>query len=124
MSLNDRLTLLRKRAGFSQRAIAERLSIHYTAISHIEKGDRRPSMDVAERWASTCGGELTALGPEDQELFELLRDLSPADLRLLRGIAEILPRLEVPHRVTLQALIDTWRKSGVSAEVVQVAKRA
>lgn len=44
--LGDRIRALRKSAGLSQEALAERATIHSTYLSSLERGHRNPTLNV------------------------------------------------------------------------------
>jgi transcriptional regulator with XRE-family HTH domain len=45
-AMGKRITRLRERAGFSQTELAERVHVHQTHISQIEKGQKFPSIEL------------------------------------------------------------------------------
>ncbi len=47
--------------GFSQETFARRCGIHRTYMTHIERGMKMPSIDVAQRLASGLGLEVSEL---------------------------------------------------------------
>ena len=58
----------RKRAGLSQRALAERLTTSQSVIARWESGSRSPTMETVTRALRACGLELdVVLLPVDQQ---------------------------------------------------------
>ncbi len=51
----------RIRKGLSQEALAEAAGIHHTYIGLVERGERKRTIDVAERLARALGRKLSAL---------------------------------------------------------------
>lgn len=51
----------RKRRGISQEKLAESAAVHRTYVGLIERGERTPTIDVAERIAKAFGLSLSAL---------------------------------------------------------------
>jgi ribosome-binding protein aMBF1 (putative translation factor) len=51
----------RTRKGLSQEALAEAAGIHHTYVGLLERGERKPTIDVAERVARALGCKLSAL---------------------------------------------------------------
>jgi transcriptional regulator with XRE-family HTH domain len=51
----------RTRKGLSQEAVAEAASIHHTYVGLVERGERTPTVEVAERLARALGKSLSAL---------------------------------------------------------------
>jgi ribosome-binding protein aMBF1 (putative translation factor) len=47
--------------GLSQEALAEAAGIHHTYVGLLERGERKPTIDVAERVARALGKKLSAL---------------------------------------------------------------
>jgi transcriptional regulator with XRE-family HTH domain len=101
---SDMLTFLRKREGYSQQELSEKLSVSRSAISMYESGKREPDYETLEELAdffnvnmSTLLGKTdietikptpkSELSPRKQELFDLIDSLPDekveAILRLL-----------------------------------------
>ena len=57
----------RKAKGLSQEALAERADIHHTHVGLIERGERTPGLDVAQRVARALGFPLSALIAEAEK---------------------------------------------------------
>jgi transcriptional regulator with XRE-family HTH domain len=51
----------RTRKRLSQEALAEAAGIHHTYVGLLERGERRPTIEVAERVARALGKKLSAL---------------------------------------------------------------
>ncbi len=51
----------RVRQGLSQEALAESAMIHHTYVGLLERGRRKPTIDVGERIARALGKKLSAL---------------------------------------------------------------
>ncbi len=73
----------RRKAGLSQRALAERAGITQATIARIEKGEIDPRSDTVVRLLRACGFELEAVplsgvGVDRTAMRELLK-LSPAE---------------------------------------------
>jgi transcriptional regulator with XRE-family HTH domain len=83
LSIAERLKQLRLGARLTQAQLAGLLSgSSAKRITNIERGARRPSLDLVEQWAAACGRRLTlSFEPlierdeEDPELMATLRDL-------------------------------------------------
>ena len=71
MKFNEKLRLLRKDAGMTQRQVADVIGVTYRTYQNYEAGASSPSGDVASRLAAALGVSTdTLLGT---------RDLSPAE---------------------------------------------
>lgn len=78
----DFVVYARRKAGLSQRALAERAGITQATIARIEKGEIDPRSDTVVRLLRACGFELEAMpvsgiGVDRTAIRELLK-LSPA----------------------------------------------
>src|SRR5450759_200819 len=81
----------RRKAGFSQRALAERAGVTQATIARIEKGEIDPRSNTVLRLLRACGFDLEAVplsgvGVDRSAIRELLR-LSPAE-RVLLAVRE------------------------------------
>jgi transcriptional regulator with XRE-family HTH domain len=57
----------RKAYGLSQGTLAEKAAIHHTHVGLIERGERNPSLDVANRVAKALGLTLSAMIAEAEK---------------------------------------------------------
>ncbi len=78
----DSVVYARRKAGLSQRALAERAGITQATIARIEKGEIDPRSDTVVRLLRACGFELevmplSGVGVDRTAIRELLK-LSPA----------------------------------------------
>jgi transcriptional regulator with XRE-family HTH domain len=51
----------RLQRGMTQEALAEAAGIHHTYVGLLERGQRSPTIDVAERLAAALGKKLSAM---------------------------------------------------------------
>ena len=58
-----RLAAARTRAGLSVAALADRAGLHRDTLHKLERGDRQPSLAVAQALARALGVELQTLSP-------------------------------------------------------------
>ena len=58
----------RKQAALSQETLAEKADVHPTYIGLLERGQRTPGIDVAERVAKALGMKLSALVAEAERI--------------------------------------------------------
>jgi len=88
----------RRRAGLSQRALAERVRVPQATVGRIESGAVVPRVDTLDRLLAGCGRTLASVpapgsGVDRTQIRELLA-LSPGDrLRLAAREARNLERL-------------------------------
>ena len=79
--MNDRIKLIRKNKGLSQKEFGKRLSVTKASISRIESGINNPSdqtiklicseFNVNEDWLRTgAGGEENMFIPDDMQYFQ------------------------------------------------------
>jgi putative transcriptional regulator len=78
MRLREELLLLRKRRGLTQEQVATAVGIDRTAYCRIERGNRRPPVDVAIRIAEV-------LGVKVEDIF------MPADVYVMHTAAPLEP---------------------------------
>ena len=85
---NDLVREARRRAGLSQRQLAERAGTTQSAIARLETGRSTPSFDTVLRLARLCGFDLDVMLVErdgsDWAQAQRLRGLTPAE-RVLRA---------------------------------------
>ncbi len=53
MDFPERLASLRKERKFTQKALAERVSVHITQIQRYENGSTQPTLDIIRKLATT-----------------------------------------------------------------------
>jgi transcriptional regulator with XRE-family HTH domain len=95
----ERLAQIREDAGLSQTKLAERVGTSQSAISQMEKGDRKPSFDMLRQLAAALGvSPAYLLGPEPEDdrdseeraHFRQYRSLPEGAREELRAFAEFL----------------------------------
>lgn len=95
---------LRKGAGLTQAELAAAVGGTQRRITNIERGTRRPSLEVLQAWAAACGRRLTLDFPVDGGAdAELIARVASAPPELRRVIAEIL-RADRPSEAAVRAL--------------------
>jgi DNA-binding XRE family transcriptional regulator len=50
-TIYNRIAVLRAERGISRRQLAEALGVHYQTVGYLERGEFRPSLDLALRLA-------------------------------------------------------------------------
>ena len=64
----------RKRAGLTQRSLAQRAGVAQSTVARIESGARCPSTDMVERLVCAAGFEIrVALGDPDPQTTSMLK---------------------------------------------------
>lgn len=81
-SFHPDLRTLRKRAGLTQKQLAEKLGSDQTTISLFELGKRDPPADTLEAWVRLCGGRIALYHPGEVSLS----DIPTSQLREVLGI--------------------------------------
>lgn len=80
---NDLVREARRRAGLSQRALAERAGTTQSAVARLENGGATPSFDTVRRLVRLCGLdiEVALLAMDDSDLAQARRlgQLTPAE---------------------------------------------
>ncbi len=86
MNWNEQLTTLRRRAGLTQRAVAERIGAHPTSLIRWEAGAAVPRADDLADW-------LHVVAATDAEIVEVLRAIRLHRLGRLERTVEDLRRI-------------------------------
>ena len=76
--LGAQIAYLRKKAGLSQRQLAERLHLSGSAVGMYEQGRRQPSVDILVALSLEFGVTLEYLMIGDRYFLSSERDLLPA----------------------------------------------
>lgn len=79
MTLEEKILLLRKRSGFSQEELAEKLAVSRQAISRWESGETQPDAEHLLSLSDLFGVTVDALLRPDRELFP--SNLTPQQTR-------------------------------------------
>ena len=85
------VAIARQRAGLSQRALAERLSVPPSTVARWESGDHAPSMDTVQTVARVCGLELTygLANGDDSYVVDIQRRLKFTPTERIRALANV-----------------------------------
>lgn len=95
---------LRNNCGLTQRELAERVGVEQSTISMIEKGERKPSLDLAEKLADIFGVSTDDILGRESTIEEL-----PADIRvLLRNVQN--SGLTKRQMKTINEIISSFRE--------------
>ena len=93
-AVGQRIRALREEHSWSQEKLAERANISSTYQSHIERSDKKPSLDVLVRIASALGTTVDRLlagsQPSDQTAF-------------LDDMGELMAKCPLPERRVFMA---------------------
>ena len=100
-SLAERLVELRKKQGYSQQEIADRLSVTRQTISNWECGQGAPALDKAAELAAIYQISLDELAGLADE-----RDAPEADLHILKKLEGRRCQLEFTEENTMDAVMD------------------
>lgn len=87
------LRTARRRAGLSQRELAERAGVRQPLVSRIESARQQPSLPTLQRLLAACGYRLSAN-------LEPLPD--PGDLSLIDVMLPLTPHQRVDRMLALQ----------------------
>ena len=100
-SLAERLVELRKKQGYSQQEIADRLSVTRQTISNWECGQGAPALDKAAELAAIYQISLDELAGLADE-----REAPEADLHILKKLEGRRCQLEFAEENTMDAVMD------------------
>ena len=115
MGLPDNIKRLRKKKGWSQTTLAEKIGTHLSHINRIETGKYNPSLDVLMKLSEVFGASLDTLVSETMENFKeikiedknlaqrikLIDSLDPEDRHaLIRVIDSMLTKKKILHLIS------------------------
>lgn len=95
----ERLALLRKQRGLTQKALAAEVGVHFVQLRRYEAGGSQPTLDVLCNLARALRVSADLLlfgeesrGPSDEfrAKFEALSSLAPEELRVVRDVLDAL----------------------------------
>lgn len=116
----DLLIRLRRDAGDSQEAIAERLGVHQVTVSGWERKRTKIPIDAACEWAEAYGHRLDVFpeaGARGEAVHSLVvagTSLDDEQLAALQAIAKGLPNVSKVTMLTLVALVESLEAKAVS----------
>jgi transcriptional regulator with XRE-family HTH domain len=103
MKFSERLVILRKQKGLTQKALAAVVKIHFAQIQRYEAGTSQPTLDVIRKLAVALSVTADLLifdkderGPDDDLLlqFEAISRFKPAEKKFVK---EVLDSLILKH---------------------------
>jgi transcriptional regulator with XRE-family HTH domain len=108
----DYISMARKRAGLTQRELAERLGCRQATIARWERDDRHPSLEEAQAAVSACGFDLAVnLVAEDRSWWpQIAVQLERSPVKRLRsltppGAPDLVPALELLSEIESPAVV-------------------
>lgn len=124
-SLGERLVELRKKHGYSQQEIADRLSVTRQTISNWECGQGAPALDKAAELAAIYRislDELAGLAGEREALSEDAPKASAVDLHILKKLEGRRCQLEFTEENTIDAVMDGLLNNA-NVRILEVGER-
>ena len=97
LRFHERLAVLRKERGLTQRALAEMVELHISQIRRYESGQSQPTLDAIRRLAVALSVSADMLlfahderGPDDdlRLQFEAASRLDPEEKNVIRSVIE------------------------------------
>ncbi len=115
--LGARLRALRKARGMTLRDVAKQAGVTYASVGQIENGVFIPKLETLDAIVAALGGSLSLQLEAEDPLIAVSRVCPPEDRALAAAVLQVLPRLGIADRRTLQLLVDGWsQSSGAAAE--------
>jgi transcriptional regulator with XRE-family HTH domain len=112
MTGGDLILMARRRAGLTQRELAERVGCRQATIARWERGDRQPSYEDVQGVASACGLQVDAhLASEDRAWW----------VQIATALA--LSPVERVRRLRPPSATDARGRADVGADVITVLER-
>jgi transcriptional regulator with XRE-family HTH domain len=103
MGLADNLKRLRKKRGWSQTQLAERIGSHLSHINRLETGKYNPSLDVVQKLAAVFDVTIDYLVSDTDEDFKEVRI---EDKNLMERV-KLIDSLEEDDKTALIRVIDS-----------------
>ncbi len=97
MDFPKRLSTLRKKKGFTQQVLADKVSVHVVQIKRYEAGDSQPTLEVIRKLARALSVSADLLifdederGPEDdlKLQFEAISQFDPEEKKVVKALLE------------------------------------
>lgn len=102
MKLSEKIRKLRKKAGFSQQKLADKVGIHITHISRLENAHYQPSLDVIKKLMDIFGVSADYFLNDNMDTYEVkINDQS------LASKIRLIDTLEEKDREALAHVIDS-----------------
>ena len=103
-TINEKLKLMREKAGLKQEQIAEFIGVSQTYISKVENGERNLTVDQLESIASLYGYSLDFLVNADQDIQPIqfafrAQEVNISDLRVIADIGKIITNCRLMTRL-------------------------
>ena len=97
---NTNLEYLRKRKGWTQSQLGDKLGVTWGIISHWEKGIRQPKMEMVGKIAELFGVGADILfkdlrleeNPKEQELINNVRMMTPAEQEKVLAMIDLIKK--------------------------------
>lgn len=124
-SLGERLVELRKKHGYSQQEIADRLSVTRQTISNWECGQGAPALDKAAELAAIYRislDELAGLAGEREATGEDAPKAPAVDLHILKKLEGRCCQLEFTEENTIDAVMDGLQNNA-NVRILEVGER-
>lgn len=103
MSLADNIKRMRKKHGWSQTQLAEKIGSHLSHINRIETGKYNPSLDVVQKLATVFDVTIDYLVSDTDEDFKEVRI---EDKNLMERV-KLIDSLEEDDKTALIRVIDS-----------------
>lgn len=106
MKASELLKMARKRAGLTQKQLAEKAGTTQPSVARWEAGEREPGFDTVQRLIRAC----------DLEMSVSLNQIDLHDLGLALGTREMTPGQRVENMLewtrTMETFVSGFRRSG------------
>ena len=93
-AINEKLKMMREKAGLRQGQIADYLGVTQTYISKVENGERNLTVDQLENLVNLYGYTLASFASMEQDVHPIqfafrVQDVSQDDLHIIADIGKI-----------------------------------
>lgn len=115
MGIADNLKKLRKKKGWSQSELADRIGSHLSHINRIETGKYNPSLDVVQKLAKALDVSIDYLVSNTAEDFEEIR----IEDKCLMDRVKLIDSLDQEDRKALIRVIDSMLTKKKILHIIQ-----
>jgi len=106
MTLPDKIRTLRKKAGWSQVELAEKLSVHAGHVNRLEKGHYQPSIELLKKLAQLLGVTTDYLLNDELENPDAIFNIANTEDKTMIERAKLLDSLDPDERQAIFKIID------------------
>lgn len=93
MTIGEKIKQARKKAGYTQKKLGEKLGISQVRVAQYESGIRNPKIETVRKIAEALNVEITDLIPELMRIGNTIE----TDINAAKTLLDKLPKMELPE---------------------------